>query len=60
MHEQIMGRLVQPMARRHGPPHITWRLLRHRGTTLVLEADSKTNISSMGAQTAATKKRWVM
>jgi integrase len=38
VHEQIMGRLVQPVARKLGLPHITWRLLRHWGTTLMVES----------------------
>jgi integrase len=36
-HEQIMGRIVQPIARRLGLPHITWRILRHWGTTQMVE-----------------------
>lgn len=38
VHEQIMGKKVQPMARKLGLPHITWRLLRHWGTTLMVES----------------------
>jgi integrase len=38
VHEQIMGRVVQPVARKLGLPHITWRLLRHWGTTQMVEA----------------------
>ena len=110
VHEQIMGRLVQPVARQLGLPHITWRLLRHWGTTQMIEShvplqaaqqrlghsrpdillkhythvldesaefaattlSSKlsgkahkkgalaTDIQSIGSQTAATKKKWVM
>jgi len=110
VHEQIMGRVVQPVARRLGLPHITWRLLRHWGTTEMVEnrvpikvaqqrlghsrpdillkqythildesaefaattlssklggkvnkkTDSKTDIQSIGSQTAAKKKQWVM
>jgi site-specific recombinase XerC len=29
VHEQILGRVIQPVARRLALPHITWRLLRH-------------------------------
>ena len=36
-HEQILGRVLQPMARKLGLPHITWRLLRHWGTTQMVE-----------------------
>jgi integrase len=36
-HEQIMGKKVQPVARKLGLPHITWRLLRHWGTTQMVE-----------------------
>jgi len=36
-HEQIMGKKVQPVARELGVPHITWRLLRHWGTTQMVE-----------------------
>ena len=36
-HEQIMGKKVQPIARELGLPHITWRLLRHWGTTQMVE-----------------------
>ena len=38
VHEQIMGRLVQPVACKLGLPHITCRLLRHWGTTLMVES----------------------
>ncbi len=38
-HEQILGRVVQPVARKLGLPHITWRLLRHWGTTQMVEAN---------------------
>jgi len=37
-HEQIMGRMIQSRARRLGLPHITWRLLRHWGTTQMVES----------------------
>jgi integrase len=110
VHEQIMGRVVQPVARKLGLPHITWRLLRHWGTTQMVEshvplkaaqqrlghsrpdlllkhythvldesaqfaastlssklsgkahkkAGLKTHIRSIGSQTAASKKKWVM
>ena len=36
-HEQIMGKKAQPVARALGLPHITWRLLRHWGTTQMVE-----------------------
>ncbi len=36
-HEQIMGKKVQPVAHKLGLPHITWRLLRHWGTTQMVE-----------------------
>jgi integrase len=36
-HEQIMGKKIQPVARELGLPHITWRLLRHWGTTQIVE-----------------------
>ena len=36
-HEQVLGRVVQPIARRLGLPHVTWRLLRHWGTTQMIE-----------------------
>ena len=36
-HEQIMGKKIQPVARELGLPHITWRLLRHWGTTQMVE-----------------------
>lgn len=32
-HEHVLGRHIQPVADRLGLPHITWRLLRHWGTT---------------------------
>jgi len=32
-----MGKKVQPIARELGLPHITWRLLRHWGTTQMVE-----------------------
>jgi integrase len=38
MHEQIMGRIVQPVAHKLGLPHITWRLLRHWRTTQMVES----------------------
>jgi integrase len=110
VHEQIMGRWVQPVARELGLPHITWRLLRHWGTTQMVEAHvpikaaqqrlghtrpdillkhythvldesaqfaastlssklsgkrakkavPKTVSPSIGSQTAATKKQWIM
>jgi hypothetical protein len=28
-HEAILGRRIQPVARKLSRPHITWRLLRH-------------------------------
>ncbi len=107
---QAMGRVIQPVARRLGLPHITWRLLRHWGTTQMIEsrvpikaaqqrlghsrpdillkhythvldesaefaattlssklsgkgakkADSEADSPSIGSQTAASKKQWVM
>ena len=36
-HEQILGRRIQPVARKLGLPHITWRLLRHWGATQMIE-----------------------
>ncbi len=36
-HEQILGKVVQPVAQKLGLPHITWRLLRHWGTTQMVE-----------------------
>ncbi len=35
-HEQILGKKIQPVARKLGLPHITWRLLRHWGTTQMI------------------------
>ncbi|HTF68344.1 MAG TPA: tyrosine-type recombinase/integrase [Edaphobacter sp.] len=37
-HETILGRRVQPVARKLGLPHITWRLLRHWGVTSMIRA----------------------
>jgi site-specific recombinase XerC/predicted DNA-binding transcriptional regulator AlpA len=37
-HETLLGRRVQPVARRLGLPHITWRLLRHWGVTSMIRA----------------------
>jgi integrase len=34
-HVGILARHIQPVADRLGLPHITWRLLRHCGATLV-------------------------
>ena len=36
-HEDILGRQIQPVAKDLGLPHITWRLLRHRGATHMME-----------------------
>ena len=36
-HEDLLGRVVQPVADRLGLPHITWRLLRHWGATQMVE-----------------------
>jgi len=36
-HEDILARRIQPVARKLGMPHITWRLLRHWGTTQMVE-----------------------
>lgn len=32
-HEELLGRVIQPVADELGLPHITWRLLRHWGAT---------------------------
>lgn len=37
-HETLLGRRVQPVARKLGLPHITWRLLRHWGVTSMIRA----------------------
>ncbi len=37
-HEQILGKKIQPVARALGLRHITWRLLRHWGTTQMVES----------------------
>jgi site-specific recombinase XerC len=37
-HETILGRRVQPVARKLDLPHITWRLLRHWGVTKMIRA----------------------
>jgi integrase/predicted DNA-binding transcriptional regulator AlpA len=36
-HEQILGKKIHPVTRMLGLPHITWRLLRHWGTTQMVE-----------------------
>ena len=36
-HEDALARLIHPVARKLGLPHITWRLLRHWGTTQMVE-----------------------
>jgi integrase/predicted DNA-binding transcriptional regulator AlpA len=36
-HEDVLGRVIQPTARKLNLPHITWRLLRHWGTTQMVE-----------------------
>jgi integrase len=36
-HEQILGKKIHPVTRQLGLPHITWRLLRHWGTTQMAE-----------------------
>ena len=36
-HEDLLARVIQPLARELGLPHITWRLLRHWGTTQMVE-----------------------
>lgn len=38
LHEGLLSRYIQPMARKLGLPHITWRLLRHWGATQMVEA----------------------
>ena len=37
-HEDLLGRVIQPVAGDLGLPHITWRLLRHWGATQMVEA----------------------
>jgi integrase len=37
-HEDLLGRVIQPVADELGLPHITWRLLRHWGATQMVEA----------------------
>lgn len=37
-HEHLLARHIQPAADRLGLPHITWRLLRHWGTTMMTSA----------------------
>lgn len=37
-YEDLLGRVVQPVAERLGLPHITWRLLRHWGATQMVES----------------------
>ncbi len=44
-HETILGRRVQPVAKRLGLPHITWRLLRHWGVTRMIR--SKTELPAV-------------
>lgn len=36
-HEQILGSKIQPVADKLGLPHSTWRLLRHWGTTQMVD-----------------------
>ncbi len=36
-HEDLLGRVIQPVADSLGLPHITWRLLRHWGATQMVE-----------------------
>ena len=36
-HEDLLARTIQPLARELDLPHITWRLLRHWGTTQMVE-----------------------
>jgi integrase len=36
-HETLLERRIQPVADKLGLPHITWRLLRHRGATQMVE-----------------------
>jgi hypothetical protein len=36
-HEQILGSTIQPVADKLGMPHIIWRVLRHWGTTQLVE-----------------------
>jgi site-specific recombinase XerC len=35
-HEDVLGRCVQPVAKKLGLPHITWRLIRHWGATQMI------------------------
>ena len=35
-HEDALSRVIQPMARKLNLPHITWRLIRHWGATLMV------------------------
>jgi integrase/predicted DNA-binding transcriptional regulator AlpA len=37
-HEDLLGRVIQPVAEKLGLPHVTWRLLRHWGATEMVEA----------------------
>jgi hypothetical protein len=37
-HEELLGRVIQPVADELGLLHITWRLLRHWGATQMVEA----------------------
>jgi integrase/predicted DNA-binding transcriptional regulator AlpA len=37
-HEHLLERRIQPVARKLGLPHITWRLLRHWGATQMIAA----------------------
>jgi len=37
-HEDLLSRRIQPVADELGLPHITWRLLRHSGTTKMVAA----------------------
>jgi integrase len=37
-HEDLLGRVIQPAAKKLCLPHVTWRLLRHWGATEMVEA----------------------
>jgi integrase len=47
-HEDILGRRIQPVAKKLGLTHITWRLLRHWGAT---------HMMALGAPVKAVQER---
>jgi integrase/predicted DNA-binding transcriptional regulator AlpA len=55
-HEHVLARQIQPVARRLGLPHITWRLLRHWGATQLVGggADVKVVQQRLGHSRAST------